>query len=146
MTHTNEFNFASSGQSGVVYFNYRTAGGTNGNITEYRFGNGKGGSLGTAIHSGNIGSQSVNYASSAGSASSASTATYLGNTGWGNGNFTYYQTSGSFAGNSGWCHYLIGNHGNGSNYYHGIIGMPFWDTPFLQEWKAECKGEYINLL
>lgn len=56
ITHTDEFNFASSGQSGAVYFNYRTAGGTNGNITEYKFGNGKGGSLGTAIHTGNIGS------------------------------------------------------------------------------------------
>lgn len=68
----NEFTFASSGFSGGIYFNYRTAGGTNGNITEYYFGNGAGGVLGTAIHSGNIGSQSVNYASSAGTSSSCS--------------------------------------------------------------------------
>ncbi len=49
----NEFTFASSGFSGGMYINYRTAGGTNGNITEYYAGNGKGGSLGTFIHSGN---------------------------------------------------------------------------------------------
>lgn len=54
----NEFTFASSGFSGTIWFNYRTAGGTNGNITEYRFGNGKGGELGTAIHSGNYNSYS----------------------------------------------------------------------------------------
>ena len=52
----NEFTFASSGFSGKIYINYRTAGGTNGNITSYIFGNGKGGELGTAIHSGNYNS------------------------------------------------------------------------------------------
>lgn len=52
----NEFTFASSGFSGCIWFNYRTAGGANGNITEYKFGNGKGGELGTAIHSGNYNS------------------------------------------------------------------------------------------
>ena len=52
----NEFTFASSGFSGEIYINYRTAGGTNGNITNYIFGNGKGGELGTAIHSGNYNS------------------------------------------------------------------------------------------
>lgn len=41
----NEFTFASSGFSGVIWLNYRTASGTNGNITDYNFGNGKGGSL-----------------------------------------------------------------------------------------------------
>lgn len=52
----NEFTFASSGFSGIIWFNYRTAGGTNGNITEYWFGNGAGGRLGIAIHSGNYNS------------------------------------------------------------------------------------------
>ena len=52
----NEFTFASSGFSGDIYFNYRTAGGTNGNIKSYIFGNGKGGSLGTALHTGNYNS------------------------------------------------------------------------------------------
>ena len=70
MYHTDEFTFASSGFSGAIWLNYRTAGGTNGNITEYKLGNGAGGQLGTIIHSGNIGSQSVNYANSAGSANS----------------------------------------------------------------------------
>ena len=41
----NEFTFASSGFSGQIYLNFRTAGGTNGNITDYIFSNGKGGSL-----------------------------------------------------------------------------------------------------
>jgi hypothetical protein len=43
----NEFTFASSGLSGRVWVNYRTAGGTNGDITEYNFGDGKGGALAT---------------------------------------------------------------------------------------------------
>lgn len=63
----NEFTFASNGYSGPIYLNWRTAGGTNGNITEYILGNGAGGQLGSIIHSGNIGSQNVNYANSAGS-------------------------------------------------------------------------------
>ena len=54
----NEFTFASNEFSGAIWFNYRTAGGANGNITEYKFGNGKGGELGTAIHSGNYNSYS----------------------------------------------------------------------------------------
>ena len=41
----NEFTFASSAHSGNIWFNFRTAGGINGNITEYVFGNGGGGSL-----------------------------------------------------------------------------------------------------
>ena len=68
MSSGDEFTFASSGFSGAAWINYRTAGGTNGNITEYKLGNGAGGLLGTIIHSGNIGSQNVNYANSAGSA------------------------------------------------------------------------------
>ena len=64
----NEFTFAPSGFSGGIFLNWRTAGGTNGNITEYILGNGAGGSLGTIIHTGNISSQSVSYASSAGNA------------------------------------------------------------------------------
>lgn len=65
----NEFNFASSGFSGDLWINYRTYGGYNGNITNYKLGNGQGGLLGDIIHTGNIGSQSVNYANSAGSVS-----------------------------------------------------------------------------
>ena len=89
LTVNNEFTFASSGFSGDIWLNYRTAGGTNGNITDYIFGNGKGGQLyslntiatnaSTAYSWGNhanvgyllrsdIGSQSVNYATNAGNA------------------------------------------------------------------------------
>lgn len=42
----NEFTYASAGYNGVIWHNYRTASGsTDGNITDYYFGNGKGGSL-----------------------------------------------------------------------------------------------------
>ena len=50
-------------------------------------------------------------------------------TGYGNGNFTFYQTSGSFDVFSGWHNYFIGNHGSGSSYYHTMIAFPFWDSP-----------------
>ena len=39
----NEFTFAASEQKGDVWINYKTVGGTNGNISIYQFGNGKGG-------------------------------------------------------------------------------------------------------
>lgn len=71
---TNEFNFVPSQYSGAIYINYQTAGGTDGAITGYILCDGAGGLLGSIIHSGNIGSQSVNYATSAGSASSAGSA------------------------------------------------------------------------
>lgn len=58
MASGNEFTFASSGFSGNVYINYRTAGGYNGNITGYDFYNGAGGLLGMAIHTGNYNSYS----------------------------------------------------------------------------------------
>ena len=41
----NEWTVVPSGYSGTLYLNYRTCGGTNGNITQYNFGNGKGGVL-----------------------------------------------------------------------------------------------------
>lgn len=46
----NEFTFASPAYSGSIWFNYRTASGsTDGNITAYTFGNGKGGSAGVTV-------------------------------------------------------------------------------------------------
>lgn len=71
----NEFTFVPSGYSGAIFFNYKTVGGKNGDIKEYVFGNGKGGILGTAIHSSNIGSQSVKYATSAANSATATKAT-----------------------------------------------------------------------
>ena len=41
----NEFTCAKNSMSGAIWFNYRTAGGLNGNIDQYNFGNGKGGAL-----------------------------------------------------------------------------------------------------
>lgn len=70
----NEFTFASSGFSGAIWLNYRTAGGTNGNITQYNFGNGKGGSL-ASITSGTF---NGNCSGSSGSCTgNAATATKL---------------------------------------------------------------------
>ena len=67
-----------------------------------------------------------------GNASTATTATRsnaVNITGYGDGTFTFYQTSGTFAGYSGWANYFIGSHGNGSNYYNTIHIMPFWGAP-----------------
>ena len=48
--NTNEVTFVSSGYSGYVWFNYRTASGsTDGNITAYKFGNGKGSISGVTV-------------------------------------------------------------------------------------------------
>jgi hypothetical protein len=64
-----------------------------------------------------------------GNATSATQSNSVVITGYGNGNFTFYQTSGAFAGYTGWANYFIGNHGNGSNYYNTIHIMPFWGAP-----------------
>jgi hypothetical protein len=88
-----------------------------------------GGTERTVIHSGNIGSQSVNYATSAGSSSSSSRSSALDIVGYGSGNMTYYQSSGTFAGQSGWAGYFISNHGDGATYYNQTIIMPFWGAP-----------------
>ena len=56
----------------------------------------------------------------------------LNSTGFGNGTLTYVQTSGDFYDNTGWCHYLIANHGNGETYYNHTIALPFWDVPMYQ--------------
>lgn len=74
----NEFTFASSGFSGDIYFNYRTVGGTNGNITNYIFGNGGGGALGTAIHTGNINTYALANAGSSPNLNDGSTVTQPG--------------------------------------------------------------------
>lgn len=76
MIHSsNEYTFASPAYSGAIWINYRTASGaTDGNITTYNFGNGKGGTAGVTLvattFNGNA--TSANYATSAGSASVAS--------------------------------------------------------------------------
>jgi hypothetical protein len=63
--------------------------------------------------------------------------------GYGNGNYTWYQTSGTFAGYTGWASYLISNHGDGSNYYNQTIIMPFWGAPQYSRREANVlKGPY----
>ena len=64
-----------------------------------------------------------------GSAASAGRSSSLDIVGYGDGNMTYYQSSGTFAGYSGWAGYFISNHGNGSNYYNQTIITPFWGPP-----------------
>ena len=101
----NEFTFASSGFSGDIYFNYRTAGGTNGNIKSYIFGNGKGGSLGTALHTGNYNSYAPTLTgtgasgtwgiSVSGNAATATTASKLGTANVGSGTQHFYLNGGT---------------------------------------------------
>jgi|GEM_PF-2984768 len=78
----------------------------------------------TVIHSGNIGSQSVSYATSAGSATS------LPISGYGNASLTFYQTPSSFDGSpADWASYIIASHGDGASYYHQSLRLPFWGVP-----------------
>ena len=56
-------------------------------------------------------------------------ATQLFEHGYGSDSGTFYQTSGSFAGYSGWANYWIGNHGNGATYYNTVDIRPFWGPP-----------------
>lgn len=84
------------------------------------------------IDSSNIGSQSVNYANSAGSASSADKTRALKYTGTGSSEITAHQTDASYMGRSGWASYIICNHGNGSTYYSQTIAFPFWGSPIYR--------------
>lgn len=68
-------------------------------------------------------------ATTATTAGSAGSSNAVNNTGYGDGNFTWYQSSGTFAGQSGWASYLISNHGNGDTYYSQTLIMPFWGAP-----------------
>ena len=51
-------------------------------------------------------------------------------TGEGNGNVTAFQTSESFNGSPDgyWASYIICNHGNGTEYYHQAIRLPFFNN------------------
>jgi hypothetical protein len=50
--------------------------------------------------------------------------------GFGNGEFTWYQSPGGLQQYGGsWASFLINNHGDGSNYYNQTIIMPFWGAP-----------------
>ena len=54
----------------------------------------------------------------------------VGITGYQSNSISFQQTSGSFAGRSGWHNHIISNHGNGSNYYNTIISMDFWGAVY----------------
>lgn len=131
----------------------------------------------TFVTSANIGSQSVNYANNANYANSAGSATTAGSatsadfanyatsagsanitpaisyTGTGNGCITSAQTADTYYGSpAGWASYLIFNHGDGSNYYHQMIRMQFWNVPQYQRmeggalsgWKDFITSENIG--
>jgi hypothetical protein len=68
-------------------------------------------------------------AATATSATSATTATKLSISGYATDGQSFNQTSGTFAGYTGWANYFIGSHGNGSNYYNTTHIMPFWGPP-----------------
>lgn len=71
MVHSsNEWTVVPSAYSGALWLNYRTCGGTNGNITTYNFGNGKGGTTGVAL----VADTFSGKAATAGAADSATTA------------------------------------------------------------------------
>lgn len=77
-------------------------------------------------------------------ASYSNSSNALASTGWGNGNFTYLQTSGDFYGNSGWSHYLISNHGSGETYYNYVICLPFWSYPKYKRMSGGSAGSWYN--
>ena len=63
-------------------------------------------------------------------ASTSSAVRALYHSGYGNSEFTVYQTSGNWqTWTGGWATHLICNHGNGSNYYNQTLIMPFWGQP-----------------
>ena len=101
---------------------------------------------------GTASSLSVNYANSAGSVAwgnvsgrptgvssftndsgyitSGSNVVGLYSSGFGNGNFTWYQSPGGLAPYTGsWASFLVSNHGDGATYYNQTIIMPFWGPP-----------------
>jgi hypothetical protein len=121
------------------------------------------------IHTGNIGSQSVNYATTAGSANSVawsnvssrptttsaftndsgyitsgSNVVGLYSSGFGNGNFTWYQSPGGLQQYGGsWASFLISNHGAGVDYYNQTIIMPFWGAPqYMRKEGGTNRGPY----
>jgi hypothetical protein len=69
LAHTNEFNFASPKFNGDIYVNYRTASGSDGTISSYRFCKGGGGSGYADIYA------TTFYGALSGNATSSTTAT-----------------------------------------------------------------------
>lgn len=79
-----------------------------------------------------------------GNASTSTKSNGVASTGFGDTNFTYYQSGEEFYDRSGWCHYLISNHGSGESYYNYTIGLPFWGSPIYrrQEGNKDSRSEW----
>ena len=92
LAHTNEFNFVSPGYNGDIYINYRTASGSDGNISNYRFYNGKGTALANIYATTFYGALSGNATTATGFASAKTIAL--------TGNVTGSATGGN--GSNGW--------------------------------------------
>ena len=65
----------------------------------------------------------------------------VGISGYGTNSISFQQTSGSFAGRSGWHNHIICNHGNGSNYYNTVISMDFWGAVYHSRLEG---GSYVG--
>lgn len=104
------------------------------------------------LHSGNIGSQSVNYANSAASAANSTYANSAGNSnslapyGFGYSNLTFAQTAGDVKGKTDWASYIICNHGDGNTYFNQIIRMPFWGSPEYGRAEADGVEKWYNFI
>lgn len=91
----------------------------------------------TVLHAGNYSSYALPLNGNANAVKSS---------GYGDGNFTWRQDSGSFAGQTGWASYLISNHGNGATYYNQTLIMPFWGAPQYSRLEGGTfKGPYTFL-
>lgn len=132
---SDEFTFASSGFSGTIWINYRTAGGTNGNITGYVLGNGATGQLGYIIHTGNYNSY-------------APTLTGTGASGtWG----ISVSGNAATATKSAYSRSLLGRSTSGSDYGANADNLVFaeWNTMSDNRWylkttSYECRVAYAN--
>lgn len=82
--------------------------------------------------SSSVGGAATTALTCTGNSATATKSNSLSSTGFGDTTLTYCQTDGSFYDNSGWCHYIIANHGNGSSYYNYTIGLPFYSSPIYQ--------------
>ena len=91
------------------------------------------------ITSANIGAQSVQ---------NAVAANVLGYTGTGTSVLSAYQSSASyFNSEMTWASYIICNHGNGSNYFHQMIRLPFFnDFPQYQRLESGTLKGWVNFV
>jgi hypothetical protein len=70
------------------------------------------------------------FTNDSGFITSGSNVVGLYNSGFGNGNLTWYQSPGGLQQYTGsWASFLISNHGAGVDYYNQTIIMPFWGVP-----------------